>query len=234
MRLAHRWRRLGAMCGRYALVDGKTAAERFGIGEFVELRIPVEMPRFNIGPAQPILAVRQAEERRVGELMRWGYRPVWMKPGKLPPPINAKAENLTESAMWKRGLRKRRVLVPASGFYEWQASPGRKAKQPHFIRLKDRGLFGFAGLSTADGEGQATAAIVTTSPNELMQPIHNRMPVILLPEDEATWLDPEVPTEVALACLRPYPAELMEAYPVGPDVGNVRNDGPELVERLDQ
>jgi putative SOS response-associated peptidase YedK len=130
-----------------------------------------------------------------------------------------------------------RCIIPADGFYEWRPVPGERRKQPVFIRLKDGGLFGFAGLWAAcrdkTGAPIQTCAIVTTIPNDLIEPIHNRMPVILAPDDEALWLDRTMRDSVAaIACLRPYPAALMETWPVGTMVNSADNDGPELVERL--
>ena len=217
------------MCGRYTLIHGETAQQRFSFHDWHERVIT---PRFNIAPGQAIMAVQQDVDGRHGVPTLWGFHPSWMKAGKGPPPINAKAETLLERPMWKGALRRGRVLVPADGFYEWQATPGRKAKRPMHIRLRGGELFGLAALSATDLDGNPTCAIVTTGPNELMRPIHDRMPVILDPEDEELWLDPDVPADVALGCLRAYPAERMEAYPVGPGVGNVRNDTPDLVEPL--
>ncbi len=216
------------MCGRYAIVDGERIYMRWPHVDWHETRIE---PRFNIAPRQLILTIRQTDGQPRAELMRWGFQPSWRQPGKLPPPINAKAETLVEKPMWRSALRGYRCLIPATGFYEWRAVPGRKAKQPMHIRLRDGAPFAFAGLWTLDADDIPTAAIVTTGPNELMSSIHTRMPVILEPEDEESWLDPERrDTTELMGLLQPYPAETMEAYPVSPDVGNVRSDGPKLVE----
>src|SRR6266540_2040167 len=130
-----------------------------------------------------------------------------------------------------------RCVIPADGFYEWQALPGRKKPQPLHIRLTGGGLFGFAGIYAGRPERRddANYAIITTSPNELVAQVHNRMPVILDPGDEALWLDSAVTSPLAvLGCLRPYPSERMEAYPVSPLVGAAWNEGPELVEPVTQ
>jgi putative SOS response-associated peptidase YedK len=170
--------------------------------------------------------------------MRWGFQPGWSKPlpGR-PPPINARAETLLDRALFRDAVAAGRCIIPADGFYEWQPIPGGRRKQPMFIRLNGGGLFGFAGLWAAcrskTGEPIQTCAIVTTAPNDLMEPIHNRMPVILRPDDEALWLDRSMRDCVAaMACLRPYPAALMEVWPVATLVNSADNDGPELVERL--
>ena len=219
------------MCGRYAIVDGERIYLRWPHVDWHETRI---QPRFNIAPQQLIPTVRMADGQARAEMMVWGYRPSWMRPGKLPPPINAKAESLVEKPMWRSALQRYRCLVPATGFYEWRSVAGQKTKQPMHIRLRDGTPFAFAGLWTLDADGVPTVAIVTTGANELMAGIHTRMPVILDPEDETTWLDPERrdPSEL-MALLQAYPAEAMEAYPVSQAVGNVRSEGPQLADPLD-
>jgi putative SOS response-associated peptidase YedK len=204
------------MCGRYTL------GERPEISEHLQLRFPLgppwTEPHYNIAPGQAILTVVADADGRRAEGMRWGFQPGWYKakPGQ-PPPINARAETLLERPMFRGAVGKTRCLIPADGFYEWQAVPGSTRKQPLYIRLRDGELFCFAGLYTvrqdaATGEPQASCAIVTTAPNALMASIHNRMPVILREADEALWLAPEVTDPVAvLPCLEPYPAEQMEA-----------------------
>jgi putative SOS response-associated peptidase YedK len=131
-----------------------------------------------------------------------------------------------------------RCIIPADGFFEWQLVPDKKRKQPMYARLKSGALFGFAGLLAWRHEAlgwRASCAIITTPPNELMAPIHNRMPAILTPEDEAMWLaQPEPDPAKLLGCLRPYPADEMEAYPVSQLVPYHRCDQPALIERLQE
>ena len=125
----------------------------------------------------------------------------------------------------------RRCLIPADGFYEWTSATGSRPSQPLHIRLKGGGLFAFAGIYAGRRDGLDTYAIVTTEPNELVAPIHNRMPVMLDPDDEALWLDGAVTDPAAvLGYLRPYLAQEMEAYPVGPLVSSAWNEGPELLQ----
>ncbi|HEV7665588.1 MAG TPA: SOS response-associated peptidase, partial [Chloroflexota bacterium] len=167
------------------------------------------------------------------QLSRWGYAPLWAPPRqpKRPPSINARAESIASSALFRDALEHRRCLIPATGFYEWQMQPGSGQRTPMHIRLKSGEPFAFAGLWT-NGQRDAgpSATIVTCQPNELMASIHTRMPVILRPEDEAVWLDPRSsPTDAVLALLRPYPAELMEAYAVSTLVNSFQNDGPGLI-----
>lgn len=216
------------MCGRYTLRNPNELFERFGLEEMSETRIE---PRFNVAPSQvqPVVHARTGHPQL--EMMRWGFQPGWMKAdGKRPPPINARAETLLERPLFRGSLARQRCLIPADGFYEWQATGGR-SKQPMYIHLRDGGMFAFAGLWTWSEELGPTYAIVTTRPNGVMAPIHNRMPALLRREHEELWLDPSVtdPAEV-LSLLQPYPDELIEAHPVSLLVNNVRNQGPELVE----
>jgi putative SOS response-associated peptidase YedK len=218
------------MCGRYTLVKPETAADRFGFVDFHETRI---VPRFNIAPSQLVLTVMEQEARRVGQAMRWGFQPKWMSDPKIPPPINAKTETLMEKALWRGALARARCLIVADGFYEWRVVPGQKTRQPMYIRMKDGGMFAFAGLYAHDAHGALTCAIVTTEPNDLMAPIHARMPAILNPEHEELWLDPGITDPLAArACLHPYAAASMEAYPVSSLVNAPRHEGPALIERL--
>jgi putative SOS response-associated peptidase YedK len=219
------------MCGRFSLhatdqelVDG-TACSR--LAGFREER------RYNIAPGQWVIVVRPERGERVPDAARWGLVPSWAKdPEGGPRPINARAEGIETKPTFRGAFRHGRCLIPASGFYEWKASGAQK--QPFFIRPKGgEGLFVFAGLFSewtgSDGELK-TCAIITTTSNDLMAGIHDRMPAILAGADQAAWLDPE--NRQAAVLLRPFDAEAMEAYPVGLAVGNPRNDGPELIEPL--
>lgn len=156
-------------------------------------------------------------------------------PSKRPAPINARVETLATSPMFRSSVGKWRCLVPAGGFYEWRTVPGEKRKQPIYLRLKDGELFGFAGLYTSapEGEDQGTAVIIATEPNELVEPIHNRMPVILRPQHEAAWLDPTfTDTAEVVTFLGPYPTDEMEAWPVSTKVNAAGTDSPEMIEPL--
>jgi putative SOS response-associated peptidase YedK len=166
--------------------------------------------------------------------MRWGFQPAWATESRRPAPINARAETLLERAYFRSALRQGRCLIPADGFFEWQAQPQRAGKQAMYIRLKDGGLFALAGLYTrgpksADGAA-GTCAIITTAPNSLMEPIHDRMPAILDRADEARWLERDITApEAVLDCLRPYSTAAMAAYAVSAQVNAPRNEGPGLV-----
>jgi putative SOS response-associated peptidase YedK len=176
--------------------------------------------------------VVEGQEGRALELMRWGFRPAWMKDLRQPPPINARAETLLDRPFFRGSVRRNRCIIPASGFYEWGTVPGAKLKQPWYFRGKDAGLLGFAGFSAHDAEGQNTFLIITTKANELLAPIHDRMPVILSPEGEAIWLDRGAETLEALAFLGPYPAEQMEAFPVSRAVNDPRDEGADLIKPI--
>jgi putative SOS response-associated peptidase YedK len=225
------------MCGRYTIVDWSQIPARFSVESgFAETRV---QPRFNVAPTQEVPAILQRSARRELRSMRWGFAPGWLtpRPGR-PPSINARAETLVQQPLFQRAFREHRCLIPANGFYEWQPIPGQKRKQPLYFHLNGGGLFAFAGLYAVrrdpdDPQGWlSSCAIVTTAPNELMAPVHDRMPVILHPDDEALWLDRSVDDPARLLpLLQPYESAAMEAYLVPLLVNDVRNEAPELIER---
>jgi len=220
------------MCGRYSLTNPAGLAKRFKLRSFRQVHIE---PRFNVAPTQSLPVIIGTSDGPSLYVMRWGFEPFWMRnSASHKPQINAKAETLLERPMFRGWVASSRCLIPADGFYEWLAAPGQRTAQPMHVRLKGGELFAFAGLYTGrPGRPEASYAIITTVPNELAAPIHNRMPVILDPTEEALWVDPAVTDPVALlGCLRPYPAQEMEAYPVGPLVSSAWNEGPELIEPL--
>ena len=216
------------MCGRYTLSNTGQLSLRFGVMAEAGLE-----PRYNVAPSQEVPVVVAGYDGPSLEFLRWGFRPAWAGESTTAP-IAARAETLLDRPLFRGALARHRCLIPADGFYEWQEQPGRKTKQPFHIRLRDGELFAFAGLYTVGKDGSGgTCALITTSPNDLMAPIHNRMPAILRPEDEARWLDTELTIpEAVLSCLGPYPDDLMTAYPVSTRVSNVRNDGPDLIQPL--
>jgi len=177
-------------------------------------------------------------DRETGEreltIMRWGLVPFFAKDAKIAySTINARAESITTSPVFREPMKRRRCLVPATGFYEWQALD-KKSKQPWAIELADGNIFAFAGLwdrwkDKATGQPLETYTVITTDPNELLQPIHNRMPVILSPRDYTRWLDPGEPSQLPVDLLRPLPTEQMKAWKVSSAVGNVRNNSSELL-----
>jgi putative SOS response-associated peptidase YedK len=220
------------MCGRYTLAnpDPKRLRLRFGVDGPFEFD---ERPRFNIAPTDSVLAVRagEGEERQFGYL-RWGLMPGrWAeRPGR--PLINAKAETITTQPAYRESFSERRCLVPADGFYEWKAEE--TGKQPIWISRGDGDLFSFAGiwasLTRENGEKVLSCAIITCEPNELVSPIHDRMPVILDAGAEGGWLDPHASAEELTGLLVPSPADELTARPVSTAVNDVRDDGPHLLD----
>ena len=209
------------------------------LAELFELvEMPEITPRYNIAPTQPVVAVHASEGAgRNCEMMHWGLIPSWADdPAIGTRMINARAETVATKPSFRSAFRQRRCLVVADGFYEWQKLERRK--QPHYIRLRDGKPFAFAGLWERWNKGEGgpldTCTIITTSPNELIENLHDRMPVILPPNHFEDWLEPE---PLALSRLQdllvPYPAEGMEAYPVSTYVNKPANDGPECVARVD-
>jgi putative SOS response-associated peptidase YedK len=219
------------MCGRFALFSpAEVVAGEFGLDA-----PPPLAARYNIAPTQPVLAIRQgADGRPQSTFFQWGLIPGWDKElrmaGKL---INARSETAAEKPSFRAALRYRRCIIPADGFYEWQKMNGRK--QPYFIRHRDERPLAIAAIwehwQGADGSEFETCALLTTSANELMRPLHERMPVLLEPEDYGLWLDTAVQKSDQIQhLLRPCPADLMRAYPVSTHVNNVRNDDPRCIE----
>lgn len=218
------------MCGRIRLPRLEQAQQRLPFVDFHERRIPAEMPRFNVAPTQQILAARADGGCYVAEGMRWGFQPTWMRDPKQPRPSMPGWRGWVDSKLFRGALARHRCLIPVDGFYEWKALDG-KRKQPYAIQFADGDVFCLAGLYTPPAEDAGgTCTIITCEPNELMATIHNRMPVILSPDDELAWLDPAVSEPLAvLPLLRAYPAERMTAYAVSTLVNRVTNDGPELL-----
>jgi putative SOS response-associated peptidase YedK len=227
------------MCGRFSLaVDQKTLAETF-----TEFEIPAELgPRYNIAPSQPVAVVANNGQNKV-EFFQWGLIPSWAKDPQIGQRmINARAETLAEKPSFKTAYKRRRCLVLADGFYEWRITPssppkGRGkggAKTPMYIRLASGEPFAFAGLweswRGAEDSTILSCTIITTTPNEFMAEIHNRMPVILPRSAYATWLDPvERNPDQLQELLKPYPAEQMTAYPVSRIVNSPQNDTPDCI-----
>lgn len=191
-------------------------------------------PRDNIAPSQnsPTLVVK--EDRRVLVMMRWGLVPFWAKETSIGyKMINAKSETLTEKPSFRKPFKEKRCLVLADGFYEWEKTD-KKNKVPYRFVLKNRQLFAFAGLwdvwKTPEGDTLLSFTIITTRANELMERIHDRMPVILNEKDEAKWLDPEFKdTDKLSSLLQPYPSEQMVAYKVSTIVNSPQNDTPACI-----
>ena len=191
-------------------------------------------PRFNIAPSQPILAIPNDGNKKA-DFFVWGLTPSWAKdPSFGSRLINARAETLPEKPAFRGSYKYKRCLVLEDGVYEWKAQPGTKSKVPYFVHLTSREVFAFAGLwdewNSPDGSKIKSCTIITTSPNQLMEPIHNRMPVILSRNAYTHWLDPSSRSHESLrTTLQPYPAEEMSTHPVSTLVNNPKNDQPECV-----
>lgn len=221
------------MCGRFTqTVDIETLARRFGVQVPNADEWATCAPRYNIAPTQSVIIVRD-DGQRVLRQMRWGLIPHWAKdPAIGNRMINARAETVADKPAFKSAFAKRRCLILADGFYEWQKRG--TIKQPMRIVLKSREPFGFAGLwdrwVSPEAEEIYTCTIITTEANELLQPVHERMPVILPQSAEALWLDPKMTDpEKLLPLLKPYPSDEMEFYPVSRVVNSPANDTPECL-----
>jgi putative SOS response-associated peptidase YedK len=225
------------MCGRFSLNQtGDALAEVFHL-----TTVPPVTPRYNIAPTQPVATLVATREDPTPHFhwLRWGLIPSWAKDPTIGNRlINARAETVVEKPSFRAAFKRRRGLILADGFYEWQRQADSKVKQPYYIFLKDHQPFAFAGLwehwtdPTSGGELE-TCVILTTTPNPLMEPIHDRMPVILSPEDYDRWLDPNYYQPSGLqAMLRPYETEAMECYPVSTVVNQPQHDQPECLAPL--
>jgi len=231
------------MCGRYALTTSvELLVELFGLAGYVDLEA-----RYNVAPTQdaPVVRVNRETGERNMEMLRWGLIPRWAKDaGVGARAINARSETVAEKPTFREAMRARRCLVPADAFYEWKKNGGRgsREKQPFCIRLRDGGPFALAGLwerwcpPAPEGEPEDAPAIesftvLTTSPNALVEPLHDRMPVIVEPKDFERWLDPNADDVDALRpLLRPLDAGLMTAFPVSRRVNSPRNDDRTCIE----
>lgn len=203
------------MCGRFALSAKTGDIEKLLPDSKITARID---SRYNIAPTQKIAAILNTNPFEINYL-RWGLIPGWAKDSSIGNSlINARAETITEKASFKVSFKKRRCLILASGFYEWKSIPGEKKKIPHFIKLKSGDTMTFAGLwdSWRDENSNDinSCTIITTSPNELMAGIHNRMPVIVHPADRMLWLSNSFDEKKMLDLLKPYESDEMTAYPV--------------------
>lgn len=222
------------MCGRFTLV---VSMEELMLRYELDPgnSVPYHRPQYNIAPTQMVLSIiHDGKGLRLGEL-KWGLVPSWAKDESMGSRmINARSETLLDKPAYRLPFERKRCLIPADGFYEWQRTGS--GKQPYRIKLKSRELFSMAGLYDIwvreDGSKVATCTVITTRPNALMEPIHDRMPVILRREDELRWVrrGAEDPKELQ-QLLIPYPAEDMEAYPVNSTVNSVRNDSPLCIEK---
>ncbi len=211
------------MCGRYTQTKRQRDLQAHFSAEVQEV-----LPRFNVAPTQNALVLHTESPRIITE-MRWGFVPTWSAhEGGSQLLINAKGETIAEKRTFKGSFQSNRCLVIADSFYEWR-NEGR-TKQPVRFMLKTEEPFAFAGIWSGT-DSEKAFVIITTEPNELVRPVHNRMPVIIEPENYGEWLSPDSPFERLATLLRPYPAARMTAYNVNPIVGSAKVDSPQCIER---
>ena len=220
------------MCGRFTLAsDPKTLTETFP-----DFEAPTELsPRYNIAPSQDVAVIANNGENKI-EYFHWGLIPFWAKDAKIGNQmINARGETLGEKPAFRTAYKRRRCLILTDGFYEWRKMPGSRLKVPMYIRMESGKPFAFAGLwemwHPPEGDDPVlSCTIITCAPNELMQQIHHRMPVILQPEAYELWLTTtEQPPDALNDLLKPYPTEEMTAYSVSRLVNSPKNDSPDCV-----
>jgi putative SOS response-associated peptidase YedK len=220
------------MCGRYLITSSPEAIRAL----FRYREEPDFPPRYNIAPTQPVPIVRLDNGERSLGLVRWGFIPAWVKdPHTFSLLINARGESIGEKPAFRNAMRRRRCLFPADGFHEWKSETGRR--RPFCVRPRDGRPVGFAGLWETwmgpNGEELDTACIVTTAANRLLAPIHDRMPVVIVPEAFDLWLDcAKIDAETAAALIAPAPENLFEAYEISTAVNRTANDSPAVIAPL--
>lgn len=224
------------MCGRASLTaTEKELQERFGLDFYEEDIVRYNpIPNFNIAPTQ-MIPVITGEDSQHFHVMRWGLIPSWAKDKKIGASmINARIETVEEKPAFRTALIKRRCLIPLDGFYEWETS--QKFKIPYRIKCKDQSIFACAGLfevwQEPAGEKLFSCTILTQPANDCVKSLHDRMPVILLKENEKEWIDPSLSGKEALQLCIPYPAEEMEMYRVSERVNKVKENDEELIKRV--
>ena len=220
------------MCGRFILTSpGKDIQDQFELQHEPELT-----PRYNIAPTQMVAVVRFDQETTAKqfEMLKWGLVPFWAKDASIGPRlINARCETLGQKPAYRAAFKSRRCLIPTNGFYEWMKE--KEKKQPYLIRLADESLFAFAGLwehwKGPDGSTIESCTVITTEANDLVRPIHDRMPVIIPRKDYDSWLNPEMlGQETFQSLLQPYPSSEMVFFPVNPKVNKATYENPDCIE----
>jgi putative SOS response-associated peptidase YedK len=225
------------MCGRFAQYsDLRTVARRFGVPE-ARVRAEDGPPRFNIAPSANILAVRlDGEGQRELVRLKWGLVPHWsVEPRTSYSTANARAETVDTKPAFRSAFKRRRCLIPADGWFEWQILPDQKTKQPWYYRGQQDAILALAGLWERWEQGSQvleTCTVIVGEANAIARPVHERMPVILGERDWDTWMNPDSPAETAKAMLRPCPEEWIRTYPVSRAVSHPRNEGPQLIDKI--
>lgn len=231
------------MCGRYTLTAKQEELARKFLLKLIQEEMFREFePRYNIVPTQPVLTIRADGEKssqRVAHWHRWGLVPFWARDIKIGyKMINARSETVSEKPAFRNAIKYRRCILPASGFFEWQRKDPQKPKQPYYFHSADGDPLAMAGLweNWQDGDGAAvfSCCMLTTGPNSLMEPIHNRMPVFLEEKDFDCWLDPDLHNpEILKPLLKPCREDLLSCRPVSTLVNSPKNDSPDILEEID-
>jgi putative SOS response-associated peptidase YedK len=221
------------MCGRYGLVNDGTSLEQALSARWSGAAL--QQPRYNIAPTQHAPVLLDVDGARTLSMFRWGLIPFWAKDAAIGNRmINARAETVADKPAYRNAFRRQRCLVPASGFYEWQKT--KAGKVPHWIHAADGSLLTFAGLwerwDPQDAEPVYSFTILTTSPNALMQPIHDRMPAIIAEADRERWLDPAAEKAELLELAKPFRDDALAEHPVSTRVNSPRNDEPACIDAL--
>lgn len=224
-----------SMCGRFGLTRPEALQlERFGISG-----VPPLEPRYNIPPSSDILVVRQRKGNTEAEMIRWGLVPSWARDPSIGNRMaNVRSDTALEKSSFRAAMQKRRCLIPADVFYEWQDVPGQKRRKPYAVALRDAQIFALGGLWEAWREKEGaewliTCAILTTEPNELLEPIHDRMPVIISPKDYGAWVDPATTTAVIKDLVRSYSPDAMRTWEIGLLVNDPKTDDPRVIAPVD-
>ena len=220
------------MCGRFVMeLTPELIREVFGVTATTPLQ-----SSYNIAPTQMVLVVRQVSDHRSLDLMKWGLVPSWAKDPAIGNQfINARSETVAVKPSFRHAIKYHRCIVPASGFFDWKHEG--KAKTPYYFRMKDGSPLGLAGIweewQAPDGTLLDSFSILTTTANKVVEPVHDRMPVILTPDTYTQWLSHHLTNPADLEQLyQPFPAELLEAYAVSDRVNSPHNNGPENIQKL--
>ena len=230
------------MCGRYSLIAKQEELVRRFLLKHLSKDLGEGLtPRFNIAPSQPVMAIRRSTTtgERIAAQFRWGLVPFWAKDPKIGyRMINARSETAAVKRAFRAAMKRRSCIIPASGFYEWKRLPGEKRKQPYYIYHSEGEILAMAGLwerwSSEDGAMLDSCTILTTRANEVLQPVHDRMPVFLHGSDFESWLNATEADTTSLSKLfEPYPADALRRHPVSTLVNSPKNDGPELLSEID-
>lgn len=217
-----------SMCGAFSIIQPfSVLSKRFG----AKYKIDYDKSRYNIRPSQLVPTIINTDPDEIIHTV-WGIHPFYDKTGRMFL-INARNDSMTKPT-WKKLIQEQRCLVLADGFYEWQKQPNSKIKIPFRFELKDMEPFAFAGLWQYEEDEEGTkvphSVIITTAPNKVVEPVHDRMPVILTKDHEKEWLNPDTDADQAIGLLKPYPAKEMTSYLISTALNNPRNDSAEIIE----